>query len=438
MESVEATSFNSLVEHYLGTRLPRRLSDRISFSELPTEAQGVILRLLTLMKRSSCPATEINSQMIWLLASATPGMLPPAWGGHIPPVTSQGRHKKLDDYVIKRMHASINERSVYIDLGCGFPPATTIDTAERLPDWTVFGIDRSFSRYVLYDIDGNYACFNRYGKLQYLQAQTKPLNQHSDVIKERFNSLFTKLCPQLHIFDEHCSVTVEKNGYRLVYNHIRDFEGKNLKFLKADIDHLQVPLAGTVRCMNVLLYFEKDIRESMLSKIFTLIDDGGLLITGFNHPFGIYARYSVYTKDKTGVHPLEFSFSMDNLRPLGIGPWLTLADEDREAELLADLTRAIRADGCFWADFNRYVDLLRAKYGICDRDSGGFIYFTEDSRNASPGAIMERVSALWTQLEDEGYTDGAIEALGRAGYQAWKNPVGDIAVFPPDGSLPKT
>jgi hypothetical protein len=51
---------------------------------------------------------------------------------------------------------------------------------------------------------------------------------------------------------------------------------------------------------------------------------------------------------------------------------------------------------------------------------------------------MERVSALWCQLEDEGYTDGAIAALGRAGYQAWKNPVGDIAVFPPDGSLPKT
>jgi hypothetical protein len=79
-----------------------------------------------------------------------------------------------------------------------------------------------------------------------------------------------------------------------------------------------------------LIYIVDIIRESVLSKIFTLIDDGGLLITGFNHPFGIYARYSVYTKDKTGVSPLEFSFSMDNLRPLGVGPWLTLADEDRE------------------------------------------------------------------------------------------------------------
>ena len=170
MESEEATSFDSLVEHYLGTRLPRRLSESINFPALSTEAKGVIVRLLSLMKRSSVPATEINSQMIWLLASVTPTMLPSAWGGRIPPVTSSDRHKKLDDYVAKRGRTSINGQPVYIDLGCGFPPVTTIDTAERLPDWTVFGIDRSFTRYVLYDVNGNYACFNRFGELQYIQA----------------------------------------------------------------------------------------------------------------------------------------------------------------------------------------------------------------------------------------------------------------------------
>jgi hypothetical protein len=42
---------------------------------------------------------------------------------------------------------------------------------------------------------------------------------------------------------------------------------------------------------------------------------------------------------------------------------------------------------------------------------------------------------MWNQLEEEGYTDGAVEALVRAGYQAWKNPVGDIAVSPLEGSL---
>jgi len=436
MESAAATSFNALVEQYLGTRLPRRLCDGISFSALSADARGVVLRFLALMKRSSCPATEINSQMIWLLASVTPAMLPSAWGGHIPPVTSAGRHKKLDDYVAKQKHASIHGQPVYIDIGCGFPPATTIDAAGRLPDWSVFGVDRSFSRYVLYDIDGNYACFNRHGQLQYLQALKKPLDEYTDATRGRFRSLFAELRPQLPNCHGHACARVEKNGNRLVYNHIRDFEGKNLKFLKSDIDHIELPPASAVRCMNVLLYFEKDVREAMLSKIFTLIADGGLLITGFNHPCGIYARYAVYAKGKADIRPVEFSFSLDNLRPLGIGPWLTLADEDREAELLADLTGAIRNDPSFWAVFAPYVDRLRAEYGICERNRDGFIHFADHSRNAPSGAIMRKVSDLWTQLDDEGYTDGAIEALGRAGYQAWKNPVGDIAVLPPDGSLP--
>ena len=193
-------------------------------------SQGVILRLLTLMKRSSCPATEINSQMIWLLASVTPSMLPSAWGGHIPPVTAPGRHKKLDDYVSRQLRAPIHGQPVFIDIGCGFPPATTMDTAKRLPDWSVFGIDRSFSRYVLYDIGGNYACFNRHGKLQYIQAQNKPLNEHSHATRDQFQSLFAELCPQLTVCDEHTRASVEKNGNRLVYNHIRDFEGKTSNF----------------------------------------------------------------------------------------------------------------------------------------------------------------------------------------------------------------
>jgi hypothetical protein len=437
MESSEARPFNALVKQHLGAQLPDRLADRISFSNLAPEAQDVILRLLALMKRSGCPATEINSQMIWLLASVTPGMLPSAWGGRIPPLTLTGRHKKLDDYIMAQTCCSTGRQPVYIDLGCGFPPVTTIDTAKRFPGWSVFGADRSFLSYVLYDADGNYACFNRHGRLEYVQAQAKPLNEHTRKTKERFNSLYAELRPRLKIMAAHASATVERNGNKLIYNHIRDFERENLRFLKADIDTLHLPLASAVRCMNVLLYFAKDIRELMLSRICTLIDDSGLLITGFNHPFGIYARYSVYKKDKTGVHPCEFSFSLDNLRPLGIGPWATLADEDREAELLADLTAAIRADSRFWTEFNPYVDRLREQYGICGRDKDGFIRFTEDVRNAGPGTILGKASALWKQLEGEGYTDGAIEALGRAGYQAWKNPVGDIAVLPPRGSLPQ-
>ena len=159
------------------------------------------------------------------------------------------------------------------------------------------------------------------------------------------------------------------------------------------------------------------------------------MMTGFNHPFGIYARYAVYAKSSAGFQPREFAFSLDNLRPLGIGPWLTLVEDDREAALLADLTAAIRADRMIWPDFTRRVDALLAQFGIGTRDPDGFLRFSEEARTAPPLAVAEKTTALWQQMAAEGYGEGVVAALGRAGYEAWINVVGDIAVWPSAESL---
>ncbi|MGD8367442.1 MAG: CheR family methyltransferase [Desulfobacterales bacterium] len=436
-EKTGSFSFNELVEQHLGGRLPAELAGRVSFPELPKDARDFIFRMLSLMRRASVPATEITPHMIWLLSAVNPAMLPSAWGGRIPPLTAPGRHRKLDDYVARKVASRGNGRPVFVDLGCGFPPLTAVDTAAALPDWSVFGVDRAFSRYVFYDPDGAYACFDRDGNFQYLQSPQKPLNDTPAVARSRFQHLFSELFPRLNRFDEKASETVEKDGHRLVCNHIRDFEAENLAFVKSDVESLRLPPARVARCMNVLLYFEKPVREKMLTSIAGLLDEGGLLITGFNHPAGIYARYAVFEKAAAGgLRPCEFAFSADNLRPLGTGPWVTLEDEDQEAELLADLTCALRADGGFWEKFDRRVDALQEQLGICRRGKDGFLRFSDDAQTALPPAVVERTAALWRQIETEGFTDGAVEALTRAGYRAWKNPVGDIAVLPPEGALP--
>ena len=38
-------------------------------------------------------------------------------------------------------------------------------------------------------------------------------------------------------------------------------------------------------------------------------------------------------------------------------------------------------------------------------------------------------------MEDDGYPDQTVEVLERAGYKAWINGVGDIAIVPPPGTL---
>jgi len=429
-------SFNDLVEYFLDGRLPEALAGQISFSDLPQDARQFVFRMLSLMRRATVPVTEITPHMIWLLSAVNPAMLPSAWGGRIPPLTSVGRHIKLDSYVSQQAKAQGKGRPVFIDLGCGFPPVTTVDTAESLPDWSVFGVDRAFSSYVLYDADGAYACFSREGKFRYLQSPKKPLNDTAEAARSRFQFLFKKLLPGLQSTGDPGSRTVEKDGYRLVFNHIRDFEAENLTFIKSDIHALRLSPAQVVRCLNVLLYFEKTVQERMLAAIAGLIEEGGMLLTGFNHPAGIYARYAVFEKNAEGLRPCEFAFSPDNLRPLGTGPWVTLQEDDREAELLATLTRALRSDEIFWGKFDRRVDALQERIGICRREKDGFLRFSDDAQTALSPVIMENTATLWRQMEKEGYTERAVQALCRSGYRAWKNPVGDIAVLPPEGSLP--
>jgi hypothetical protein len=73
------------------------------------------------------------------------------------------------------------------------------------------------------------------------------------------------------------------------------------------------------------------------------------------------------------------------------------------------------------------------RYGLFQRHSNGFLYALEGEQPATDFA--QRTSRLWRQVEAEGFTDGAVDALNRAGYAAWKNPVGDIAIRPDLRSL---
>jgi len=434
MDSRPTESFNALVEQYLGARLPSRLADPCDLSGLPVAVRQIIRRALALMKRASYPITDITSQMIWLFSTVTPAMLPAAWEGRIPPLTFRGRHEKLDRYVDRQMPSIDGNRPVFVDLGCGFPPLTTVDTARSLQRWSIYGVDRSFASFVLYDTNGDYACFDSHGGFMYFQPGQAPLHDTPATTRHRFETVFSELSAGIQAIDVGASRCIEKDGYRLVANHVRDFEASNLRFVEAEIEGLQLPLAQVARCMNVLLYFDANVRRRMRDAMAALLEGNGLMITGFNHPFGIYARYMVHAKEATGMSPREFAFSTDNLRPLGIGPWVTIQGEDEDADLLAELTGAIRNDRPFWGDFGPRVDALQEEYGICRRDADGFIRFTGEARTASPLAILEKTRALWRQLEAEGYTDGAVAALGRAGYRAWKNPVGDIAVMPPSST----
>jgi hypothetical protein len=190
---------------------------------------------------------------------------------------------------------------------------TTADTAKRLPAWRIYGIDRFFARYVAYDHEGHYACFNQDGSFQYFQA---PMDKggrahyaNPDATRNRFERIFAELQPMLTSTDDTMSETVEKDGSKLIQYHIRDFETDNLTFIESDITAVQLPPARVIRCMNVLIYYKPEIRNQILKSLGKLLCDGGIVIAGTNGN-NLQARYAVYRKTMDKVQLEAFSFSL--------------------------------------------------------------------------------------------------------------------------------
>jgi hypothetical protein len=77
----------------------------------------------------------------------------------------------MDAYLAHNPWHRPGREPVLLDLGCGFPPVTALDSATTLPGWRVIGVDPSFDRYLVYDGD-DYACFDVEGLLRFFQTDT--------------------------------------------------------------------------------------------------------------------------------------------------------------------------------------------------------------------------------------------------------------------------
>lgn len=448
MQKLTDLSFNDLVEHYLGARLPEQMAASVAMAEQPSEAKEFIERFLGLMRVAGYPATSITPYYIRWLASIK-SMLPCAWGGQIPPITFPNRHKNLDAYVGSGDWRGSNDPPVFIDMGCGFPPVTTAETAKTLPDWQVFGVDRSFPDYILYDHNGHYACFDDSGEFQYFQAMMdatgRALYQDPAQTRNYFGEHFRELS---RLFDENAALpeddrdggrrrdrvskAVERDGCRLIRNHVRNFEMDNLRFVRSEIDAVDLPPAQVIRSMNVYLYFEHETQAKMFRQAAELLDEGGILIIGTNG-LALQSRYSIYRKEGDSLTSLEFAFSPDNLGPISFMPWFTIHPGDREAQLLNELSRVIRGDAGFWDGFSSRIEQILAQDDICWRGPDGFFQIPERQRTFAE--YHEISSRMWHRLEAEGYLGGMVEALEKGGFEAHINFIGDIAIKPERGVL---
>ncbi len=419
---------------YFDNRLsPGAVAALHPLNEANADAQALADRTFRLMRVARFEPTDLAVLTASILSGATRAV-PSAWGGAVPPITMAGRHRKLDDYIATNPWHRPAGEPVLVDLGCGFPPFTAIDSATHLTGWQVIGVDPSFDRYLVYDEQSNYACFDDHEQVRYHQfAHADP---DSAATRARFRHLLHRLLPLLPDSDNGELADVELEGARVVRNPLRRYEAPNLVLTRGKVGSFHVEGGvDVIRCMNVFMYFDQEFREHALEWAGGVLRAGGLFVCGSNWARSTSSRYTVYQEQDRHLLPREFAFSIDNVRPIAIAPWYALHDDDVENLCNAEAVGIIRSDDGFRRRFDERLDALLAQTAICRRGTDG--YLGGAGEGVPPVDLEERTASLVEQLDDEGFVDEAVAVLCRTGRNAWRNSAGHIAMHPvPPRPLP--
>src|SRR5262245_59073465 len=213
------------------------------------DARAFLERGAALIQRAGMPAQDFSPFQAALFASVASHLLPGCWGGRVPPITLAGRHARIDQ-LVRKLHG---DRGRLLDIACGFPPLTTIDSSSALRLWDVVGVDRSLPEYFVGDQYGNYCLYDERGQALYFQPfipttdSWEALLGDAESSARRFEALLTEL---LRHRDDGADppLNVEHDGCRLSVRPVHDYELPNLHFLRSDLESLVTGPADVVRC----------------------------------------------------------------------------------------------------------------------------------------------------------------------------------------------
>ena len=425
-EMKQWSAVNELCDRYLGGRPAEATLQVLRNAEgQRPEVRDFVERAFRLMARSKFHARDFSPFVARYFTVIAPAVLPGAWGGMVPPFTVAGRHKKIDAYLRSNPWATFEPGTVMLDVGCGFPPQTSIDAAESFPEWNVVGADPTFGRYLLYDERENYARMEESGTVRYFQA-TRPeeylrLYTDRDATIRNFSEAFAQLLPRLPV-DDGTLATAEHEGKRLVRNPLRAYERPNLKFVEGGFGSSGLPEAGIVRSFNVLIYFDAEFRRRAEDWAAQVLRPGGLFVCGRDDAESLNAHYTVYRKEGSRLVEKEFAFGLETIRYC---VWFALHDDERETWRLAEILGILRSDREFLRDYDSRMDALLAQHRLAMRDADGNLVEPPDM--LEPAKAFPSYLEMMREMEAE-FSERAVSVLQRGGLNAWRNPVGHIAI----------
>ncbi len=415
---------------YFDGDLSEKVMQHLKDLELEKKSKEVLFfleRMFRYMKRAGISGTDFTDEQAQQL-NLISKLVEDVWSGFILPFTLEYRHKKLDEYVLKTPLVKTQEDGIFLDIGCGFPPHTTIETSSQLK-WKVIGIDPSLPTYLVKDIQGNYATFDEQKKILYFQGSPgKSLDiwDTPQETKKYFITLFNKLFKMLPSESNSGCVLIKDEIGTLVVDPIARYENTNLSFHKGSIGDFEIEDVSVARCFNVLFYFDTTFRENSLRWLSNVLKENGLFICGVNGDHSTRCRHTVYQKKKGSMVAIEFAFSVDNIRPLGGVTWAAFHDDDYETNTLIELVGVLRLKKRFVQKFDKRFDELLREKEMYIRDEDGYLVCSDS--NLTPQEKEARKVEVYDQLDKEGYTQAAALELVESGYNAYRNEIGFIAI----------
>ncbi len=426
---MEWSSVEELCDRYLGGRpSPQTLQVLRTVEQQRPEVREFVERGFRLMALSKLDARDISPMVAQFFAVLAPAVLPGAWGGTVPPITVAGRHRKIDAYLRDNPWVKFERGALLMDIGCGFPPQTSIDAAESFEDCQIVGTDPAFQDYLMYDENGNYASLDATGRVHYFQAVRAEdffrLYTDRNATVQRFSDVFAKLLPTLPP-DDGTMASAQQEGMRLVRHPLKQYERKNLKFIRSGFGSMDVPHADVVRAFNVLIYFDTEFRRKAEKWAAEVLRPGGLFICGRDDAASLNAHYTVYRSEGGQLVEKEFAFGVELVRQPG---WYALHDGYRETWRLAELIGVLRSDKEFLRDYDARLDALLAENEISVRDERGCLLDHPKVADAAKRLPAYLMIAETMQAE---FAERAVSVLQRAALSAWRNRVGHVAVGAP-------
>lgn len=397
------------------------------------EVRDFLARVFAQLQEQRTPARDFSEGLAWVIGYFLPNILPGAWGGAVPPITQRGRHAVIDEYLARNPWRPVADGDCLLDLGCGFPPMTTLDSAERFPRIRITGADPSFGKYLVRGSNGDYAAFDDAGGLLYFQAGVTDVERWDELYRDteatraRFVAALNDLRPQLPDDDGSLSA-ITQDGVELVRNPVMEFSRENVTFEQFGFGAEGISGFAAVRCFNVLFYFDDTFRNEALDWLADVVVDGGIFVSGVDWSRSRYARYSVYRAEAGAMKPREFAFSIENVRPLELVSVFTLHPDDHDMRLMSRLIRVLRGDDEFRSAIDRRMDEIQGEIQFCPREANG--YLGSIPEGVDPKVMNTAADVIGTALERDGFHERAAALLERHGYRAWVNCVGHVAIDP--------